>query len=155
MNSIFTKRLELLPLSNSQLEALVLSTQEAAPELSAAYAQMLQSCRQHPAAQPWYAPWELRLRGEPIGYVGFHGPSVNGSVEIGYGIHEGYERQGYATEGVQALCAWALAQPGVMRVEAETEPQNAASQAVLAKVGFLPTGTLGAEGPRFVRIQSV
>ena len=39
---------------------------------------------------------------------------------------------------------------GVAAVEAETEPANAASQAVLRKVGFVPTGTVGKEGPRFI-----
>jgi ribosomal-protein-alanine N-acetyltransferase len=38
----------------------------------------------------------------------------------------------------------------VAAVEAETEPANAASQAVLRKVGFVPTGTVGKEGPRFI-----
>ncbi len=33
---------------------------------------------------------------------------------------------------------------------AETEPGNIASQRVLEKAGFIPTGTNGEEGPRFV-----
>ena len=37
------------------------------------------------------------------------------------------------------------------RVEAETEPDNAASQRVLAKCGFVPNGIVGEEGPRYVR----
>ena len=40
--------------------------------------------------------------------------------------------------------------PGVTAVEAETAPDHAASQAVLHRVGFVPTGTVGAEGPRFI-----
>ena len=44
---------------------------------------------------------------------------------------------------------WALKQPDVIRVEAETEPDNLASQRVLEKCGFLPSGTVGEEGPRF------
>ncbi len=48
------------------------------------------------------------------------------------------------------MCRWALAQPGVTAVEAETAPDNAASIRVLAKLGFQPTGTLGEEGPRFL-----
>ena len=39
----------------------------------------------------------------------------------------------------------------VTRVEAETEPDNRASQRVLEKCGFLPSGTFGEEGPRFFR----
>ena len=47
-------------------------------------------------------------------------------------------------------CRWAFEQPGVTAVEAETAPDHAASQAVLHRVGFVPTGTMGAEGPRFI-----
>ena len=39
---------------------------------------------------------------------------------------------------------------GVTAVEAETDTGNAASQAVLRWVGFVPTGTMGEEGPRFI-----
>lgn len=35
-------------------------------------------------------------------------------------------------------------------VEAETAPDNKASQRVLEKCGFVPDGTTGEEGPRFV-----
>lgn len=44
---------------------------------------------------------------------------------------------GYMTETVQALCAWALKQPGVRRILAETEPTNTASQNVLRRCGFV------------------
>ena len=80
----------------------------------------------------------------------FKGLPENGQPEIGYGISPEFQGQGYATEAVRAACRWALAQPGVAAVEAETEPANAASQAVLRKVGFVPTGTVGKEGPRFI-----
>ena len=70
--------------------------------------------------------------------------------EIGYGVLKECEGQGYATEAVRAACRWAFSQPGVHAVEAETGPGNAASQAVLHKVGFVPAGTMGKEGPRFI-----
>ena len=72
-------------------------------------------------------------------------------AEIGYGILEEYQSQGYATEAVGAAANWALKQSNVTRVEAETEPDNRASQRVLEKCGFLPSGTFGEEGPRFFR----
>ena len=40
-------------------------------------------------------------------------------------------------------------QPGVKGVEAETDPENEKSKRVLFKCGFLPTGEVGKEGPRF------
>ncbi|MBR3561900.1 MAG: GNAT family N-acetyltransferase [Oscillospiraceae bacterium] len=55
---------------------------------------------------------------------------------------------------VDAAVAWALKQAGVTRVEAETEPDNTASQRVLEKCGFLPSGTFGEEGPRFFKAAS-
>ena len=51
---------------------------------------------------------------------------------------------------MRRICAWALTQPCVSRVEAETAPDNRASQRLLAACGFVPTGTEGEEGPRFV-----
>ena len=71
-------------------------------------------------------------------------------MEIGYGIDEQYRCRGYATEAAQAMTAWALAQPGVRRVLAQTEPGNAISRRVLQKCGFVPCGQ-GDEGPMFGR----
>ena len=72
-------------------------------------------------------------------------------VELGYGLRSGCCGQGYMTEAVAAVTSWALAQTGVTRVEAETAPENTASQRVLLRAGYRPTGSTGAEGPRFFR----
>ena len=56
-----------------------------------------------------------------------------------------------AAESESALVDWAFKQPGTVCVTAETEESNAASQRVLSKSGFTPTGEIGEEGPRFVR----
>lgn len=71
-------------------------------------------------------------------------------AELGSGLKAGCCGKGYMTEAVNAIVLWALAQPGIARVEAETEPQILASQKVLAQVGFVPTGVMGKEDPRFV-----
>lgn len=120
--------------------------------LKTAYMEMLQGCLDHPGQWEWYAVWTVGLKGGPrVGDLSFKGFNSDGSVEIGYGIDEGYRGRGYASEAVGAAVTWALRQGGVTRVEAETEPGNAASQRVLEKCGFVPTGTTGEEGPRFVR----
>ena len=85
-----------------------------------------------------------------MGDLCFKGLPENGHPEIGYGLLPEYEHQGYATEAVRAACRWAFGQPGVTAVEAETDPDNAASQAVLHRVGFVPAGVMGEEGPRFI-----
>ena len=118
--------------------------------MKAAYGEMLSGCMAHPEQREWYAVWFIRLNsGEAIGDYCFKGLS-DGCVEIGYGLLPKYWGKGYATEAVIAAVEWALRQPGVMRIEAETEPDNTASQRVLEKSGFVPTGTNGEEGPRFV-----
>jgi RimJ/RimL family protein N-acetyltransferase len=71
-----------------------------------------------------------------IGDIGFHTAPSFGSIEIGYGIVPAHRGHGYVTEAVNALTAWALAQPGVTEVRAETDPDNLASQNVLARAGF-------------------
>ena len=45
---------------------------------------------------------------------------------------------------------WAFQHPMVKAVEAETDPDNAASQRVLMKCGFRPNGETGEEGPRYI-----
>ena len=115
-----------------------------------AYREMLQGCLEHPREWIWYAIWFIeRKDGSHVGDLCFKGLQPDGSVEIGYGIAEESQGHGYATEAVNAVTAWALKQPGVCRVDAETETVNRASQRVLEKCGFVPSGIMGEEGPRF------
>ena len=145
---IETKRLKIYPAARERMEAFIAA--EADAELKKAYTEMLEGCLRHPDQWHWYAMWMIELRdGTHIGDLCFKGLGANGAVEIGYGILEEYQSQGYATEAVGAAVIWALKQPDVTRVEAQTEPDNRASQRVLEKCGFLPSGTFGEEGPRF------
>lgn len=88
--------------------------------------------------------------GTHIGELSFKGIDLNGVVEIGYGVSTEYKGKGYATEAVSAIVHWAIQQPEVTRVEAETEFENGASQRVLERSGFMATGIIGTQGPRFV-----
>ena len=147
---IETKGLRIFPATQEQMEAFI--AKEADAGLKKAYTEMLEGCLRHPDQWQWYAMWMIELRdGTHIGDLCFKGLDANGMAEIGYGILEEYQGQGYATEAIGAAVNWALRQSGVTRVEAETEPDNLASQRVLEKCGFLPTGTVGEEGPRFFR----
>ena len=75
--------------------------------------------------------------GVVIGDIGFHGPpNAAGSVTVGYGLAPGARGQGYATEALQAVVAWALAQPGVVVVEADTTHANLPSQRVMERAGM-------------------
>ena len=149
---IETDRLKIYTLSKDEMECLI--GKQTDEILVTAYKEMLQGAIDHPESWDWYAIWIIRQKnGIPVGDLCFKGFNSDGSVEIGYGITEDNQNHGYATEAVAAAAAWALNQPGVTRVEAETEPNNKASQRVLEKCGFMPTGTFGEEGPRFVKTQ--
>ena len=147
---IETKRLRIYPAAREQMEAFIAAETDA--DLKTAYTEMLEGCLRHPDQWQWYAMWMIELRdGTHIGDLCFKGLGANGTVEIGYGVLEEYQGQGYAAEAVDAVVVWALDQPDVTRVEAETAPNNRASQRVLDKCGFLPSGTFGEEGTRFFK----
>ena len=71
-----------------------------------------------------------------IGVVGYKGGPKDGTVEVGYGIVDEYQRRGYATEATQALVRQAFESPGIERVIAETLPDLQPSIGVLEKCGF-------------------
>lgn len=148
-----TERLRLQPADRERMEAAIAA--ETDPEMIKAYGEMLEGCLAHPDQWAWYAMWVIELKdGTPVGDLCFKGLPETGVPEIGYGLREEYWGRGYATEAVRAALDWALGQPGVVAVEAETDPENAASQRVLEKCGFRPNGTLGEEGPRFTLTRS-
>ena len=143
-----TKRLRIYPASREQMEAMIASEQD--EELKKAYTEMLEGCLRHPNQWDWYAIWMIeKTDGTHIGDLCFKGLREDGIAEIGYGILEEHQGQGYATEAVQAACHWAFLHPDVRSLEAETDAENAASQRVLEKCGFRPNGTFGEEGLRF------
>ena len=147
---IETNRLKIYAASKEQMKAFIAMQPDGI--LKTAYMEMLDGALTHPDQWEWYAVWMIELKdGTHIGDLCYKGLSENGVTEIGYGIDENYQGLGYATEAVSALVDWALKQPGVTSVTAETEPSNIASQRVLEKSGFIPTGEVGEEGPLFVR----
>ena len=145
-----TERLRLYVASQAEMEQII--GRQTDEELRKAYLEMLDGYLAHPEQGEWYAIWMVTRRdGVQVGDLSFKGLNEDGYVEIGYGISDEFQGQGYATEAVKAVVDWALMQDGVLRVEAETEPDNTASQRVLAKCGFVPNGIMGEEGPRYVR----
>lgn len=75
--------------------------------------------------------------GRAIGGMGFHGvPDEEGKAEIGYDLVESARGNGYATEALRALSAWALARDDVQALFATIERDNAPSQAVIRRTGF-------------------
>lgn len=146
---IETQRLLLRPTGLAEMEAL--REAEPDPEMRQAYSEMIDKMLALPGREEWACDWAI-LRwadGQRIGGVGFKGTAgPDGCVELGYGIDAPYRCQGYAAEAAQALADWALAQPEVRHVLAQTEPGNEISQRVLRRCGFVRDGD-GPEGPMF------
>jgi ribosomal-protein-alanine N-acetyltransferase len=59
---------------------------------------------------------------------------------LGYRVAQHAAGRGVATATVQELCRLAAAQIGLRTLRAAAAHQNAASQRVLAKAGFVPVG---------------
>ena len=143
-----TDRLKLYAASQEMMESFIEA--QIADVLKAAYTEMLNGCLVHPDQWDWYAIWMIELKdGTHIGELCFKGLSADGTAEIGYGISEGYQNNGYATEAVKAVLEWAFSHPEVAAVEAETDSDNTASKRVLEKCGFALNGIIGEEGSRW------
>ena len=146
---IQTKRLNISIASDEEMRELI--AEQTDEEMKKAYSEMLAGCEGNPEQRQWYAVWFIALKtGERIGDLCFKGLSPTGMVEVGYGLLPEFQGKGYMTEAVTAITVWASQQPGVKTIEAETDPCNIASQKVLERCGFIPTGKNGEEGPRFV-----
>ncbi|MFD3504956.1 GNAT family N-acetyltransferase [Streptomyces sp. NPDC058676] len=64
----------------------------------------------------------------------------DGTARLGYRIAERVAGRGVATATVRELCRMATAMHGLCTLRAATSHDNAASQKVLAKAGFVPVG---------------
>ncbi|MFE7647463.1 GNAT family N-acetyltransferase [Streptomyces phaeoluteigriseus] len=64
----------------------------------------------------------------------------DGIARLGYRVAERVAGRGVATAAVQELCGMATARHGLQTLRAATSHDNAASQKVLAKAGFVPAG---------------
>ncbi|MER5409033.1 GNAT family N-acetyltransferase [Streptomyces sp. NPDC002769] len=64
----------------------------------------------------------------------------DGTAGLGYRVAEGVAGRGVATATVRELCRIATARHGLRTLRAATSHDNAASQKVLAKAGFVPVG---------------
>jgi ribosomal-protein-alanine N-acetyltransferase len=151
---ISTERLDLHPVSLPLIEALLAGDLPVARQLAPydisertfdgdEYVLSLRRAQLQadPAELPWlYRAAVLRETGQVVARGGFHArPDADGTVEIGYRVQPAWRRQGLATELAAGLIGWGSAQDAA-RCLASTAPGNAASQAVLARLGFVRTG---------------
>jgi ribosomal-protein-alanine N-acetyltransferase len=64
----------------------------------------------------------------------------DGTAELGYRVAQHVAGRGVATATVRELCRLAAARHGLRTLRAATARENAASQKVLTKAGFVPVG---------------
>ena len=64
----------------------------------------------------------------------------DGTAKLGYRVAQHVAGRGVATATVRELCGIAAAQHGLRTLKAATSRENAASQKVLARAGFIPVG---------------
>lgn len=62
--------------------------------------------------------------------------------EVGYVFHFDFQKQGYATEAVRELIAWAFAEEHAQRIFAQCNPKNTNSWRLLERLGFQREGHL-------------
>ncbi|MDB5366760.1 MAG: family acetyltransferase [Rhodospirillales bacterium] len=150
-----TARLDLVPLTRDMLRALDTDRARFAELLRAEvpdcwpqqdFADVLPSIRAWVERDEALACWTYMIvlrepRRVLVGEIGCKGPPNSaGLIEIGYALLPEARRNGYASEAVTALIAWALCRSDVHRVTAETIIGNDASERVLQRAGFRLVG---------------
>lgn len=149
---IETNRLKLVLLSPRQLKLWVEDIKQLEKELNCTYKAepmegffmeivkgQVEVSENDPENYVWNSFYFLILKSDNsvVGSADFKDiPNEKGEVEIGYGLGEEFEHNGYMTEAVKSMCDWALAQVGVSNVIAETELDGFASQRILERCGF-------------------
>ncbi|MCJ8010282.1 GNAT family N-acetyltransferase [Paenibacillus sp. KQZ6P-2] len=89
--------------------------------------------------------WGMERKEEPglIGTIGFNAWSPkHRRADIGYEIHPDYWRKGYASEAAEAIIAYGWGVMNLARIGAVVYTDNAASNAMLVKLGFQQEGIL-------------
>ncbi len=117
----------------------------------------LRYLREHPESSQW-SMWYVVLvgtNGDPdvaVGLAGFKGPpDEEGVVEVGYGVLGEFRRRGIAAEATALLIDFAMSDPTVTRVAAETYPELVASIGVMMRNRMRYVGP-GSE-PRVIRYE--
>jgi RimJ/RimL family protein N-acetyltransferase len=84
---------------------------------------------------------------ELLGTLALH---LGERTAVGYWVAPWARNRGLATAAVQALAGWALGDGGFADLELTTDPENAASQRVAEKAGFVRRGLF----PGYVQTRS-
>ena len=87
-------------------------------------------------------PYVLTIKGkdEPIGMLEVHTKWFK--LEVGYALARSFWGNGYMTEVLRAVIAWAFKQPDIFRVQAICDVENIGSARVMEKAGMEREGLL-------------
>ena len=150
---IKTERLMVRPVTEADLEGLMAingdpevtkflpyAAWKGPEDASAWYRRMDKLCRDSGARQLVLVHAKQQL---VIGtLLAFKFDEASRRAELGYVIGRSHWRQGFASEAVRAVVAHLFSTQGLRRVEAEVNPENAASCALLEALGFTLEGHL-------------
>lgn len=102
--------------------------------------------------QPLYGRWAVieKASGKSIGSFAIIPIDGTGKMQVGYALMPEYWGKGYATELTFAGLRYFFTYTTVELIYAETEQPNFASQNVLLKAGFKPSGSRMEEGKQLL-----
>ncbi len=107
----------------------------------------------------WFVRWiVLKSSREIIGSTSFHGaPDAQGMIEIGLGINQKFQNQGYGFEALAGMWSWVCRYPEVKTLRYTVSADNLPSIALVDKFGFDHVGHQMAEidGPEEIYELSV
>jgi RimJ/RimL family protein N-acetyltransferase len=98
--------------------------------------------KENPDVNKWFVRFIVLAESrEIIGSTSFHGaPDVSGMIEIGLGIEDAFQKQGFAKEALTGMWLWACEFPEVKTLRYTVSPDNLASIRVIEYFGFAFVG---------------
>lgn len=145
-----TRRLVLRPLKVDDAEAMHLffSDEEAMTWWSSGPHKTLEETRAYVsvnANDAKYLTWAITEDGgEALGWVCLI-PGRQGVAEIGYNLRRSHWRKGFVSEAVARIVEHGFSELGLHKIKADTDPDNAGSNALLESLGFRREGYLREE----------
>lgn len=153
-----TERLVLRPLVEEDAEAMhaFFSDEEAMRWWSSGPHETLDETREYVranATEDRYRTWAITEDGgAALGWVVLIAGRKD-IAEIGYNLRRSHWRRGYVGEAVARVIDHGFADRGLRRITADTDPDNAASNALLDRLGFRREGYLRDEWETHIGIR--
>jgi RimJ/RimL family protein N-acetyltransferase len=94
--------------------------------------------KENPDVNKWFVRFIVQTESrEIIGSTSFHSaPDASGMIEIGLGIEDAFQNQGFAKEALTGMWLWACEFPEVKTLRYTVSPDNLASIKVIEYFGF-------------------